>query len=129
MLQDDLKWFKREHYPSRTTEEVNHKFVNAKLFTKLDAKNGYWNVKLDEESSYLTTFNTLFGRYRFLQLPFGLKVSQGIFQCLMDDAYQNCRGSVTIADDVVVYGRDEKDHGRNLHEAMEKNSEIWNQIE
>ena len=114
------KPLKREHYPSRTTEEVNHKFVNAKLFTKLDAKNGYWNVKLDEESSYLTTFNTPFGRYRFLWLPFGLKVSQDIFQCLMDDAYQNCRGAVNIADDVVVYGRDEKDHDRNLHEAMEK---------
>ena len=114
------KALKREHYPSRTTEEVNHKFVNAKLFTKLDAKNGYWNVKLDEESSFLTTFNTPFGRYRFLRLPFGLKVSQDIFQCLMDDAYQNCHGAVNIADDVVVYGRDEKDHDRNLHEAMEK---------
>ena len=114
------KALKREHYPSRTTEEVNHKFVNAKFFTKLDAKNGYWNVKLDEESSCLTTFNTPFGRYRFLRLPFGLKVSQDIFQCLMDDAYQNCRGAVNIADDVEVYGRDEKDYDRNLHEAVEK---------
>ena len=49
---------KREHHPIPTLEEVTPKLTEAKLFSKLDARNGYWNVKLDEESSYLTTFNT-----------------------------------------------------------------------
>lgn len=35
-----------------------------------------WNVKLDEESSYLTTFNTPFGRFPFLRMPFGLCMGQ-----------------------------------------------------
>ena len=48
---------------------------NAKVFSKLDAKNGYWSIRLDEASLKLTTFNTPFGRYRFLRLPFGLVLS------------------------------------------------------
>ena len=53
---------KRDHYPTPTLEEITPKLTGAKLFSKLDAQNGYWNVKLDEESSYLTTFNTPDGR-------------------------------------------------------------------
>ena len=114
------KALKREHHPPRSVEDVNHKFSGAKYFTKLDAKNGYWNVKLDTQSSYLTTFNTPFGRYRYLRLPFGLRVSQDIFQQLMDDAYQGCRGAVNIADDIVAYGVSDREHDTNLHETMER---------
>ena len=46
-----------------TLEELNPMFTNAKVFTKLDAKAGYWAVKLDESSQLLTTFRTPFGRY------------------------------------------------------------------
>ena len=49
------KAIKREHHPIPTLEEITPKLAGAKLFSKLDARNGYWNVKLDEESSYLTT--------------------------------------------------------------------------
>ena len=45
---------------------------DAKMFTVVDVKDGFWHVKLDEKSSYLTTFNTPYGRYRWLRLPFGV---------------------------------------------------------
>ena len=54
------KAIKRDH-PIPTLEEITPKLAGAKLFSKLDTRNGYWNIKLDEESSYLTTFNTPFG--------------------------------------------------------------------
>jgi hypothetical protein len=56
---------KREHYPMKTIKEVVQKMPDAKVFTKLDAPSGYWQLKLDEESSKLCTFNTPYGRYRF----------------------------------------------------------------
>ena len=64
--------------------EVAHEFVNSRYFTKPDAHHGYWSIVLDEESSLLTTFNSPFGRYCFLHLPFGLVCSQDIFQKKMD---------------------------------------------
>ena len=47
-----------------TAEEILAQITDAKFFTKLDASNAFWQVKLDEESSKLLTFNTPFGRYK-----------------------------------------------------------------
>ena len=54
----------RENYPIPTIEEIATRLHGAKAFSVLNAKNGSWHVKLDEESSYLTTFHTPLGRYR-----------------------------------------------------------------
>ena len=60
-------------------KEISHKLAGAKYFSKLDAKQGYWAIHLDEEYSLLTSFNTPIGRYKYRRYPFGLKVSQDIF--------------------------------------------------
>ena len=75
-------------------------------------------MKLDAASSLMTTFYTPFGRYKFLRMPFGLGMSQDIFQRKIDQTYENCKDAVGIADDVQVFGN-EKTHDRNLHDAME----------
>jgi hypothetical protein len=71
---------KREHYPMKTIEEVVAGMPEAKVFSVLDATSGYWQMKLNEESSKLCTFNTPFGRYRFTRLPFGIKSAPEVFQ-------------------------------------------------
>ncbi len=57
---------RREYHPLPTLEKVTAKLSNAKFLTKLNARSGYWQIKLDQESSMLTTFNTPFGSFRFL---------------------------------------------------------------
>ena len=114
------KAIKREHHPIPTLEEITPKLAGAKLFSELNAHNGYWNVKLDAESSYLTTFNTPFGQYRFLRMPFGLRMSQDIFQFKIDETYRDCQGAIGIADDVTVYGENDKEHDLHLHKTMER---------
>ena len=54
----------RSHYPLPTIKEITTCLTQAKVFSVLDAKTGFWQVKLTESSSYLTTFNSSFGRYR-----------------------------------------------------------------
>ena len=70
----------KEHYKAPTLDEISHCLSAATCFSKLDAKDDFWSIHLDEDSSYLTTFNTHHGRYRFLHVPFDLKMSQDIFQ-------------------------------------------------
>ena len=63
---DQNQAVKREHYPLPTQEELTLMLSGAKYFSVLDAAtSGYWQIKPDEESSLLTTFNKPFGRYRF----------------------------------------------------------------
>ena len=122
------KAIKREHHVTPTLEEILPKLVGAKVFTIIDTKQGYWNIKLDEQSSYYTTFNSPFGRYRFLRCPFGLKMSQDIFQRKMDQVYEGLPGVIGIADDILVYGPDEETHDENLRWAMQRTSKAGNKL-
>jgi len=114
---------KRGQHHTPTIEELTHKFSGATVFSKLDAKSGYWAVPLDAESQLLTTFNSPFGRFCFKRLPFGLKTSQDVFQHAMDEILDGLPGVVSIADDITVFGRDESEHDHHMHLLMERAKE------
>ena len=73
-----------------------------------------FGMHLMEVASLFTTFNTHLSRYRFLCVPFGLKMSQDIFQMRMDDIVAQCPGVLAIYDDVFIYGKDDRDHNANI---------------
>ena len=110
---------KRTYHKVPTVEEITHKLSVAQVLSKVDARHGYWSIVLDDESSMLTTFNSPFGRYRYLRLPFGLSVSGDIFQEKMDQILEQCPGTMSIADDIVVFGKDQSEHDNNLLNLME----------
>ena len=66
----------------------------------------------------MSTFNTPWGRYRFVHLPWGLTCAQDIFQWMMDQILERCEGAIGITDDVVIHGKDDEDHDQNLHRFM-----------
>ena len=63
---------KREHLHLPTPEEIFSQMSGACYFSKLDASSGYWQIRVDEESSNLLTFGKPSGRYRFKRLPYGI---------------------------------------------------------
>jgi hypothetical protein len=73
------KAIRREHYQLPTIDEITSKLAGAEYFSVLDASSGFWQVCLDAESSKLCTFNTPFGRYKFLRLPFGINSAPEVF--------------------------------------------------
>ena len=103
-----------KHYKAPTLAEISHKLSGATIFSKLDAKDGFWSIHLDTTSSYLTTFNTHKGRYIFLCMPFGLKMSQDVFQMRMDHITDRLPGVIAIHDDICVYGKTHEQHNRHL---------------
>ena len=111
----------RDHICTPTMDEVAHEFAHSKYFTKLDARHGYWAVILDSKSSLLTTFNTPYGQYCFLHLPFGLACSQDVFQKRMDQVLEECEHCIGITDDITVHGCMEAEHDACLWKLME----VW----
>ena len=65
----------RQHYKLPTRDEIMANFAGAKVFSKLDASQGFYQIKLSEKSSYLTTFITPFGRYRYLRMQFEISLA------------------------------------------------------
>lgn len=116
----------REHYRLPVLDDILPQLSKARTFTKLDVKEAFWHVKLDEESSRLTTMITPFGRYRWARLPFGLKVSSEIFQRKLDEVFGNMTGVFSVVDDIIIAGcgendvEAEQDHALKLRKVLER---------
>ena len=82
----------RSHYPLPTIEEVTTRLSNAKVFSVLDAKTGFWQVKLTEATSHLTMFNTPFGWYRWKRMPFGISSAPEVWQQKMNELVKGLKG-------------------------------------
>ena len=87
-------------------EEILPWLHSAKVFSVLDAADGYNQCQLDKESSYLTTFWMPFQRYRWLRMHFGIKTASEEYQRRQNEALQGVPGLAIVADDllVCVYG-------------------------
>ena len=92
------KALKRETYQMHILDEILPALSQAKVFTTVDLCSGFWHCFLDDESSMLTTFNTSYGRCRWLRLPFGLSVSPEIFQKRVIQTLEGLDGALNIAD-------------------------------
>ena len=91
-------------------EKILAQLGGAKVFTKLDANSGFWQMPLSPESSPLTIFITPFGRFCFHRLLFGITSAPEYFQCQMSEMLQDLDGVLCLMDDVLVYGRIESEH-------------------
>ena len=102
----------REPYQFCTLEDISHLLADAYILTICDCKKGYWHQMLDEASSYLTTFNTELGRYRFTVMPFGISVAGDVFQRKLDECFGHIKNLTIIADDIMLMGKNKnhKDH-------------------
>ena len=101
---------------------------HAKIFSKLDVKEAYWHVALDEASSNLTMMITAFGRYTWNRPHFKLKVSSKIFQKKLVAALAGLKSEFGVADDVKVIGCRETE--KEALENREKNlTHLKNDVE
>ena len=74
------KYVLREFHPLPKVDVTLAQIQGARLFNKLDANSGFWQIPLADQSQLLTTFITPFGRYCFKKLPFGISSAPEHFQ-------------------------------------------------
>ena len=104
----------RRQYPIPTVDEILEKLSTGAVFSKIDLNMGYHQVELDEESRNLTTFSTSEGLYRYKRLVFGVSSAFEEFHELISSLFQNEPNIESIADDIIVFGKDEKEHNSAL---------------
>ena len=121
---------KRNHFNMPTVDDILRGLTKAKVFSLLDAKDGFLHVKLTQRSSYVIKFWGPSCRYRWLRLPFGLSSAPEEFQRRLQGALQGLDGLAVVADDVLVYGCGESEeeaywnHDERLSRLLQRAREI-----
>jgi hypothetical protein len=111
---------KREHYVIPTSEDVIARLHGKKIFTVIDMKDAFWQIKLDDYSSRLCTFNTIFGRFSFCRLPFGVTCAPEVLQKRNMEVFGDIAGVHVIFDDLLIAADDEAEHDISLQMVLER---------
>ena len=112
----------RERHPLPAVDQVLAQLSGARVFSKLDANSGFWQIPLAPESALLTSFITPFGRYCFHRLPFGITSAPEHFQRHVSEVLTGIEGVVGMRDDVLVFGKNQEEHDKRLTEALKRSS-------
>ena len=104
----------REKHQLPAVDQTLGQLANAKVFTKLDANSGFWQIELAKESAKLTTFITPYGRFYFNRLPFGISSAPEHFQKRMSEILDGLDGVLCQADDILVHATTQGEHDARL---------------
>ena len=113
----------REYRTIPTAEQISSQLNGKKRFTVIDMADCYWHIKLDEPSSYLCTFNTPFGRYKFNRLPFGLSCASDAAQTMIEKYFGDIEGVLAIHDDLIIAADSYVEHDSILRKVFKKAKE------
>ena len=102
----------REVHPLPKVDDTLAQLAGAKVFSKLDANSGFWQIPLAKESRLLTTFITPYGRYCFNKLPFGISSAPELFQKRMNNILRGLEGVLCLMDDILIFAKDMEHHKR-----------------
>ena len=110
----------RETYHLPKIDNLLAQIKESKFFSKLDCNSVFWQEKLDPDSRLLTTFITPFGRFCFNRMPFGIKSAPGHYQTRMSQTLEGQDGHILIVDDMIIYGKTQKEHDTRLRAVLRK---------
>lgn len=110
----------KDAYPLPRIQDIFDQLGGAKVFTTIDLKSGYWQVRMQEGSKEKTAISTHRGLFQFKRMQFGLTNAPAVFQRMMNSVLAKYLGKSCLIylDDVVIYSKEEKSHKVHVAEVL-----------
>nr|BAL46523.1 hypothetical protein [Gentiana scabra x Gentiana triflora] len=106
----------KNKYPLPRIDDLFNQLQGKKVFSKIDLRSGYHQLKIKVADRPKTAFSTRYGHYEFLVMPFGLTNAPSAFMDLMQRVFMPYLDKfvVVFIDDILIYSKDEKEHEEHL---------------
>ena len=112
----------KNKYALPLPEELFDQVRGAKVFSSIDLRQGYHQIRIKEQDVHKTAFHTRYGHYEFCVLPFGLTNAPAVFMRLMNDIMRPLldKCAVVFIDDILVYSSNHEEHQQHLRQVLER---------
>nr|GEU38523.1 putative reverse transcriptase domain-containing protein [Tanacetum cinerariifolium] len=119
----------KNRYPLPRIDDLFDQLQGLSVYSKIDLRSGYHQLRVREEDIPRTTFRTRYGHYEFQVMPFGLTNAPAVFMDLMNRVCKPYLDKFVIVfiDDILIYSKDEKEHEEHLKAILEllKKEELY----
>jgi hypothetical protein len=112
---------KKDQYPLPLIDELLERLSKAKIFTKIDIRQGFHRIQMHPDSEDMTTFRTRYGSYKYKVMPLGLTNGPATFQRYVNDTFMDYLDDFLTAfvDDLLIYSDNEIEHQEHVQKVLE----------
>ena len=111
----------KNRYPLPHIDDLFDQLHGATVFSNIDLRSGYHQVRIKDEDIFKTTFRTRYGHYEFVIMPFGITNDPAVFMCLMNNIMHKYLDKfMVVFIDILIYSKTEEEHKEHLNIVLQE---------